>query len=57
MSELAGSQLVATQDGTVTLVNLTVGEELTSGGSGGTTRTGSASGTGAIAGTLGSASG
>ncbi len=54
---LGGSQLVAGQDGTVTLVDLTVGEELASGGTGGTSRTGSASGTGSTSGTLGSASG
>jgi multidrug efflux pump subunit AcrA (membrane-fusion protein) len=41
---LAGSSLVATFDGTVAAVNLTVGEELTSSGTSGTSTTGSSSG-------------
>lgn len=43
---LAGAQLVATLDGTVASVNLTVGEELANGGTGGTTLTGTATGSG-----------
>lgn len=53
---LDGAQLVATFDGTVAQVNLTVGEQLGSSGSGATTQTGSASGSGASAGGLGSRS-
>lgn len=51
---LVGAQLVATFDGTVTQVDLTVGEELGSSGTGGTTRTGSGSGSGQSSATLGS---
>jgi macrolide-specific efflux system membrane fusion protein len=43
---LAGAQLVATFDGTVSAVNLTVGEQLGSSGGGGTGQTGSGSGSG-----------
>lgn len=43
---LAGASLVATFDGTVASVDLTVGEELSSGGQGGTTLTGSGTGSG-----------
>ena len=51
---LHGAQLVATFDGTVASVDLTVGEQLTSSGSGATRTTGSASGSGRSASTLGS---
>jgi multidrug efflux pump subunit AcrA (membrane-fusion protein) len=54
---LAGSQLVATFNGTVSSVNLTVGEQLSSSGSGATTPTGSGSGSGQSSSTLGSGSG
>ncbi len=54
--DLAGARLVATFDGTVASVDLTVGEELSSGGTSGTTATGSASGSGQSAGSLGSSS-
>jgi macrolide-specific efflux system membrane fusion protein len=50
---LAGAQLVASFDGTVASVDITVGEELASGGAGGTELTGSATGTGQTADTLG----
>ncbi|CAN5461288.1 efflux RND transporter periplasmic adaptor subunit [soil metagenome] len=53
---LDGARLVATFDGTVASVDLTVGEELASGGTGGTSTTGSGSGSGASSSTLGSAS-
>ena len=53
---LEGAQLVAGFDGTVATVELTVGEELTSGGTGGTTPTGSGSGSGGSASTLGTSS-
>lgn len=43
---LAGASLVAGFDGVVTSVNLTVGQQLGSGGSGGTSMTGSTSGSG-----------
>lgn len=43
---LSGAQLVASFDGTVASVNLTVGEELANGGTGGTTLTGTATGSG-----------
>lgn len=51
--DLAGASLVASFDGTVASVDLTVGEELATGGTGGTDRTGSASGSGQSAGSLG----
>jgi multidrug efflux pump subunit AcrA (membrane-fusion protein) len=54
---LAGSQLVATFNGTVSSVNLTVGEQLSSSGSGGTTPTGSGSGSGQSSSTLGNGNG
>lgn len=54
--ELAGAQLVASFDGTVASVDLTVGEELGSGGTSGTTATGTASGSGQSAGSLGTGS-
>ena len=53
-TNLAGASLVATFNGTVSSVNLTVGEQLSSSGSGGTTPTGSASGSGNSSSTLGS---
>ena len=49
---LAGKDLVATVDGTVTTVNLEVGDELGSGGTDGTQRTGSNSGSGNSSGNL-----
>ena len=49
---LAGAQLVATIDGTVASVGVTVGEELTDGGTGGTDQTGSDSGSGGSSGSL-----
>lgn len=51
---LEGAQLIATFDGTVATVNISVGEELASGGTGGTTATGSGSGSGGSSSTLGS---
>ena len=54
---LAGAQLVATFDGTVAAVNITVGEQLTNGGAGGSDATGSASGSGRTASTLSSGGG
>jgi membrane fusion protein, macrolide-specific efflux system len=51
--QLAGAQLVASFDGTVASVDITVGEELASGGAGGTALTGSDTGTGQSAGTIG----
>jgi macrolide-specific efflux system membrane fusion protein len=51
--QLDGAQLVASFDGTVASVDITVGEELASGGAGGTDLTGSATGTGQSAGSLG----
>ena len=51
--QLAGAQLVATFDGTVASVDITVGEQLASGGAGGTALTGSQTGTGQSAGTIG----
>ncbi len=53
---LDGADLVATFDGTVATVDLTVGEELGTGGTGGTDRTGTESGSGQSAGTLGAGS-
>lgn len=49
---LAGASLVATFDGTVATVDLAVGEELASGGAGGTRLTGSATGSGQSSSTL-----
>jgi multidrug efflux pump subunit AcrA (membrane-fusion protein) len=49
---LDGAQLKATIDGTVASVGVTVGEELASGGTGGTDQTGSDSGSGASSGSL-----
>jgi macrolide-specific efflux system membrane fusion protein len=54
---LAGASLVATFDGTVSEVNVTVGEQLSSGGTGGTSATGSASGSGRSSASIGSSSG
>lgn len=54
---LAGAKLVATMDGTVATVDVSVGEELTSGGTGGTGQTGSGSNTGNSAGDLPSSGG
>jgi macrolide-specific efflux system membrane fusion protein len=51
---LAGASLVATFDGTVAAVNISAGEELASGGTGGTGTTGSGSGSGDSSSTLGS---
>lgn len=53
---LAGTQLVATFDGTVTQVDLAVGEELASSGTSGTDLTGSATGSGRTSSNLGSGS-
>ena len=53
---LAGASLVATFDGTVATVNLTVGEELSSSGTGGTKGTGTASGSGQSSAAIGSSS-
>ncbi len=50
---LADASLVATTNGTVTAVNLTVGEQLGSSGIGGTSQTGSQSGSGASSGNVG----
>lgn len=52
---LAGAELVATFDGTVASVDLTVGEQLGSSGSGGTTTTGTGSGSGMTSNNLASA--
>ena len=54
---LDGAQLVATFDGTVAALNLSVGEQLGSGGSGATSGSGSASGSGRSSSNLGSGSG
>lgn len=54
---LEGLQLVSTIDGEITSVNLAVGDELSSGGTGGTSMTGSGSGSGNSAGGLGSTTG
>ena len=51
---LAGASLVATFDGTVSVVNVTVGDKLASGGTGGTGTTGSASGSGRSSASIGS---
>lgn len=51
---LEGAQLVASIDGVVTTVDLTVGEQLGSSGTGGTTATGTRSGSGRSSSTLGS---
>ena len=53
---LAGATLVATFDGTVASVDVTVGEQLGSSGTGGTDMTGSNTGTGQSSSTLGSSS-
>ena len=52
-----GSAMISTIDGTVTAVNLTVGEQLSSGGSGGTTLSGSGSGSGRTSANIGTRSG
>jgi multidrug efflux pump subunit AcrA (membrane-fusion protein) len=52
-----GSALVTTIPGTVTAVNLTVGEQLSATGTGGTTLSGSATGSGRTSATIGSRSG
>ncbi|GIU86476.1 MAG: hypothetical protein KatS3mg009_0991 [Acidimicrobiia bacterium] len=54
---LAGTRLVAPFDGTVASVDLTVGEVLGTGGTGGTTTSGSDTGSGALGATIGSADG
>lgn len=54
---LGGAELVSTYDGRVASVDLTVGEQLGSDGSGATTPSGSASGSGKSAGTLGAGGG
>ncbi len=54
---LAGASLVATFDGTVASVTITPGEQLSSGGTGGTSSAGSGSGSGRSAGSIGSANG
>jgi multidrug efflux pump subunit AcrA (membrane-fusion protein) len=51
---LSGAQLVASFDGTVSQVNVTAGEQLSSSGTGGNRPTGSSSGSGATADQLGS---
>jgi macrolide-specific efflux system membrane fusion protein len=56
-TSLDGAQLVADFDGTVASVDLTVGEQLSSSGTGATTATGSGSGSGRTSGNLGSSSG
>lgn len=53
-ADLQGANLVATFDGTVSTVDLTVGERLSSSGTGGTSTTGTASGSGRSASRLGS---
>jgi multidrug efflux pump subunit AcrA (membrane-fusion protein) len=53
---LDGAKLMATFTGTVSQVNIAVGDQLGSGGSGGTTTTGSASGSGQSSSSLGSGS-
>ncbi len=54
---LAGASLVATFDGTVSQVNVTVGEQLGSSGNGATSATGTGSGSGQSAASLGSGTG
>jgi multidrug efflux pump subunit AcrA (membrane-fusion protein) len=54
--DVAGASLVATFDGTVAVVNVTVGEELASGGTGSTSVTGTESGSGQSAPPLGGGS-
>jgi multidrug efflux pump subunit AcrA (membrane-fusion protein) len=54
---LDGATLVAGFDGTVSTVDVTVGEKLADGGAGGTALTGSASGSGSSSSTLGTDSG
>jgi macrolide-specific efflux system membrane fusion protein len=56
-TNLAGAQLTATTDGTVTAVNLTVGQQLGSGGTSGTTVSGSATGGGSSPRAVGSSTG
>ena len=51
---LDGASLVATFDGTVSQVNITVGQQLSNGGTGATSATGSGSGSGRSSSTLGS---
>jgi macrolide-specific efflux system membrane fusion protein len=53
---LADAELIAPFDGVVSTVDITVGEQLSSGGSGGTSLTGSASGSGDSSSSLGSGS-
>jgi multidrug efflux pump subunit AcrA (membrane-fusion protein) len=53
---LNAASLVATFDGTVSQVNITVGEQLASGGTGGTSATGSGSGSGRSSASIGSGS-
>jgi multidrug efflux pump subunit AcrA (membrane-fusion protein) len=53
---LAGATLVATFDGTVSQVNITVGEQLASNGTGATSATGTGTGSGQSAASLGSGS-
>lgn len=55
-ANLEAASLIATFDGTVSSVNLTVGEQLGSGGTGSTSSTGSASGSGQSSSPLGSSS-
>jgi multidrug efflux pump subunit AcrA (membrane-fusion protein) len=55
-NDLDGAKLVATFDGTVSQVNVTVGEQLGSSGTGGTSTTGSASASGGSSSDLGSSS-
>jgi multidrug efflux pump subunit AcrA (membrane-fusion protein) len=55
-SALAKASLVATFDGTVSAVNITEGEQLSSSGSGGTATTGTGSGSGQSSAALGSSS-
>ena len=57
VAALAGAQLIAEFDGTVTTVELTVGEQLGSGGTGGTSSTGSSSGSGQSSSSMGSSGG
>ena len=56
-ANLAGTSLIAGFDGTVTVVNLTVGQQLGSGGTGGTSLTGSGSGSGGSSSAIGSRQG
>jgi multidrug efflux pump subunit AcrA (membrane-fusion protein) len=54
---LAGASLAATFDGTVSQVNVTVGEKLSSSGTGGTAATGTGTGSGQSSSSLGSGTG